>query len=93
MVGKAKWGVKVRTDFEPWISFGIHFDFLHLHFDIHFLWWIFVVGNTVEPVYCVTCGVELPDEDTRCVTCDRERCPICGELESKHIVLYECPDI
>ena len=70
MVGKLKWGVKVRTDIAPWISFGIHLDFRHLHLDVHVLWWVIVIGNTVDPVYCGYCYTELPDEDALCPNCD-----------------------
>jgi hypothetical protein len=82
MIGNFECGIKIRRDTNPWISFGAHLDFLHLHIDIHFLWWVIVIGNVVDPIYCGHCNTELPDEYTDCpcdkseivsVTTDRER--------------------
>jgi hypothetical protein len=62
--------VLIRTIFGPWLSFGIHIDFKHLHIDLHFLWWVIVIGNTIEPVHCANCDAEI-DEDAMI-------CPKCG---------------
>jgi hypothetical protein len=91
MIGKLKWGAKVRTDISPWVSFGVHLDFVHLHLDIHFLWWVIVLGNVIDPVYCGMCGRELPDEYAPCPVCDKKLCPICGKPEVEHEIVYECP--
>ena len=53
----------------PWFSLGIHVDFKHWHFDIHFLWWIIVLGNTVEPIHCGYCDTEMSEYETICPGC------------------------
>lgn len=62
--------MKIRTIRGPWFSLGVHVDFKHRHVDIHFIWWVIVVGNTVDPVYCGWCDVELVDNT--CPVCDTE---------------------
>lgn len=80
--------MKIHTVAGPWFSIGIHIDFKHRHVDFHFLWWVIVIGNTVEPVYCGRCGVELASDEDECQKCT---CQICGELESKHEITQICP--
>ena len=60
--------MKIRIIRGPWVSLGIHLDFLHKHIDVHLLWWVFVIGNTVDPIYCGYCEAELSDGDI---------CPVC----------------
>lgn len=60
--------IKVNTISGPWFSLGIHVDFKHRHIDLHFIWWIIVIGNTISPIYCGYCGAELA-EDEDCQKC------------------------
>jgi hypothetical protein len=51
--------MKIRTIAGPWFSLGVHVDFKHRRIEIHFIWWIFVIGNTADDEYCGRCEVEL----------------------------------
>ena len=61
----------MRTDANigPWLSFGFHVDFKNRHVDIHFIWWTFVIGNTVEPIHCGYCEAEMGEGDVVCPAC------------------------
>ena len=61
--------MKITSIYGPWISFGVHIDFKHRHFDIHFLWWIIVIGNTTETLHCGFCGKEIEEEAETCPHC------------------------
>lgn len=62
--------MKINTIKGPWMSLGIHIDFKHRHVDLHIIWWVIVIGNTIEPIYCGYCGVELPEGSEKCPKCD-----------------------
>jgi hypothetical protein len=59
-MAQVKW-LKVYTIRGPWASLGIHIDLQHRHIDLHILWWIIVLGNTVEVIYCGYCHAELTE--------------------------------
>lgn len=58
-VNKHGLGLRVNTIRGWWVSLGLHLDFKHKHIDLYFLWWVFIVGNTNEPIHCRFCGTEL----------------------------------
>lgn len=59
-------GVPLRIDTirGPWFSLGVHFDFQRPCVDIHFVWWIIIVGKNYE-VEEVEEGCPLVFEDGR----------------------------
>lgn len=61
--------IEIRTIKGWWFSLGIHIDLKHRHIDIHFIWWIIVLGNTKETIRCGECGEELSDGATECPNC------------------------
>jgi hypothetical protein len=56
-------GVRIDAIIGPWFSLGFHIDFQHRHVDLHVIWWIITIGNTVESVHCGYCNAEI-NEDT-----------------------------
>ena len=62
--------ILVRTIRGPWFSVGLHVDYTHRHIDIHFWWWVIVIGNTVEPLYCGHCGAKVDDQTETCPGCE-----------------------
>lgn len=64
--------MKITSIYGPWLSLGVHLDFKHKHLDIHFLWWIIVIGNTKEELHCGYCQAEIGEE--------ANECPFCGAV-------------
>jgi hypothetical protein len=62
--------MKIRTIAGKWFSLGIHVDFQHHRVEIHFIWWVLIIGNTKEEIYCGKCGRELNDVEDMCL-CDK----------------------
>lgn len=61
--------IKIRAIKGPWFSIGLHVDFKHGHVDLHFIWWVIVIGNTVEPIHCGYCDAEISKDDVACPGC------------------------
>lgn len=67
---KYGWGLRINTTIGWWASLGLHLDFKHKHIDLHLLWWVFIIGNTNEPMRCGLCDTELDeDEMFLCLNC------------------------
>lgn len=61
--------MEIRSVAGPWVPLGIHLDFKHRKVEIHFIWWIITLGNTLPSFWCGECQNEIEEGVAECPHC------------------------